>query len=316
MRTFLLTLTAAFLGGGISVVVKVGVQDLHPVAFSFLRFIIAALAVLPLALPIVRFRHLMNRGLILAALSNTVNVVFFSFGVQFTSPVLSQILYLLSPIIVCVFEAAWLNERPSRLQVCGILLGTVGAVLGIFWRAKTGLSSEPLGIMLVLLAVFGYSAYLIFSRTVRSVFTPVEQTFTACIVTAASLLVPWGAIAATSPDGGVPHTLTGGFALLYCGVLGGAGYFLIVQKIIKVSSATAATAVLYVQPFTSAAWAAVLIGEEVSPILLSAAVLSIIGARLAGMRASMPSSSNEDSVRPEECDSRLSSKTPPPTPEV
>ncbi len=292
---FWLILIAAFIGGGLPVAIRIGVEALNALGFSCARFVIAVVGLVPLVLlsgRTLRSQLRLSPVLLGAALANCGNVIFFAFGVARTSPVLSQILYLLSPPLICLVEWLFMHEHIRRIQVYGIVLATLGAGLSIYARLSGHLAGEPLGILLVALAVLSYSGYPLLSRHARERYDPLLQTFTMSCITAvvlAAVATLTGQTTISSARALVEGSSTVALwrflaAAAYAGILGGAVYYLCIQRIVRMASAFSASTVLYLQPATAVFWAWLVDGTLPSPLLVGGGVVSIFGAWMTSRR--------------------------------
>lgn len=283
--TFLLAVTAALLGGAMPVVVKLGVTELPPGLFTCLRFCIAALVILPFvnlqSFRQSKFRSLPN--LVLVVLGNAANVILFAFAIPYVSPTLSQLLYFLGPLIVCLGSALFLKEPPSLRNLGGVALGFMGAGIAISEGIRFGSSKG--GILLVLVAVISHASFVLFSRSLRAVYSPSEQTVVMAIVCAvASGGLSFGFEAPLKAHISATSLLT----LLYVGIIGGAAYYFIQQRIITQTSALAAASIIYVQPIATYGWSFLVFRENLSFLTVLGGVVAVFGAYLASQRAVKP----------------------------
>lgn len=97
----------------------------------------------------------------------------YGYGIGQTSPIDAAIMLTLSPIIVLVLSAFIFKEKITGFKAVGILLALGGALLIILLQGHRGRDSEMLGNILVFMAAFIYSIYLIFTRDVSRKYNPV-----------------------------------------------------------------------------------------------------------------------------------------------
>lgn len=132
-------------------------------------------------------------------------------SLRYTSVAASVTLVNLQPVMIAIFSAKWLGERPSRQQWFGIVLAVVGAVVvgladvpgGIrnIWPALTGggetsASRALLGDLLALLGGVTAAAYYLIGRRVRQVldlWPYVGLVYSACFVALLLLVATTGA---------------------------------------------------------------------------------------------------------------------------
>ncbi len=116
-------LIANFIGGALSpVFVKFGVSEIPPLTFTLLRFSLAILFTLPLYLK--QKSHTVSRQnikfLLFGSTFFSLNLSLFSIGLQYTTVIMSQILYTLVPVIVGVMAHFILRENLTRNKNIGL----------------------------------------------------------------------------------------------------------------------------------------------------------------------------------------------------
>lgn len=90
------------------------------------------------------------------------NMLTFFKGLSYTSPILSAVLMVTSPILVLIFSAIIVKEKLQLQKIIGIVLGLSGATIIILYGKK--LASMPhamLGNFLVFINAVSYAFYLI-----------------------------------------------------------------------------------------------------------------------------------------------------------
>ncbi len=186
------------------------VSDAHPIAIAAWRL---AFSLIPIAL--IGWRsgsfgayRTLDRRLMLASLSAGVLLAlhFWSWNasLRYTSVAASVTLVNLQPVIIALFSARFLGERPSRRQWTGILLAMAGAI-GVAWvdaptgTGSTGLRADGnalLGDALAVVGAFTAAGYYLLGRSVRQVLDTwgyVLLAYGAALVTLLLLAVPAGA---------------------------------------------------------------------------------------------------------------------------
>ena len=93
-------LLANFLGGAINpTFVKLGVNEIPPLTFTALRFIIASILFFPIYL-MTKPKHITRadfKALSMYSIFFVLNVGFFSYGIKYTTAIMSQFLYSAVP---------------------------------------------------------------------------------------------------------------------------------------------------------------------------------------------------------------------------
>ncbi len=152
-------------------------------------------------------------------------------GSQFITSGLVSVLFGLAPLITSLLAAVWLKERAlAPAKLAGMLLGLAG--LGVVFLAETGIGGPDAryGMAALLLAVFIYSASLVWVKKIGDHSPPLA-------ITAGTLAVsmPLFALVWLLVDGRVPSAMPiqAGAAIVYLGVFGSVLGFALYYYIIK-----------------------------------------------------------------------------------
>src|SRR3989344_3021414 len=102
----------AILGGATSTITKIGLVEIPPLSFIFLRFFIASLLISPFV-----FRNGKNfkyfSGIIPLSLLATFNIILFIFGIKLTTATIGQLLYAATPFLTSAILYSFYKERLS-----------------------------------------------------------------------------------------------------------------------------------------------------------------------------------------------------------
>lgn len=131
-----IALFVVFLWATSWVLIKIGLEEIPPLTFAGLRYMLAFILLLPFAvlaqrkpssLPIKRrvLGQLLVLGLLLYAL--TQGAVFVALA--YLPAVTVNLLWSFSTVTVALFGIVWLAEHPTRFQWLGVGLATFGAVI-------------------------------------------------------------------------------------------------------------------------------------------------------------------------------------------
>lgn len=267
------------LGGGIAPLAKIALSEVTPELFTFLRFFLASLILLPL---LFKEKVIWNKDilkLIGLSLLPTANVILFAYGVRLTTANVSQALYVVTPVLVFLLSYIFLKEKVSFLKLLGIAIGLAGAFIVIVLPIIEAsiFSGNLTGNLLILTAVFTFSAYTILSKRFQKKFTPIQLTIGFCVTTAISMII----ISLPSLPYQISQisnlTQQGILSILYISIFGTAILYVLYQYAIKHSSATLASTVLYLQPLSTITWSYFVLGERLTLGFIAGGILSIIG---------------------------------------
>jgi drug/metabolite transporter (DMT)-like permease len=143
--------------------IKLGLEFLTPFGVAFGRCALGALALLIYlkikGLSLVRDRKMIGHLWVVALLLNVIPGIFFAWAETEVTSILAGIINAVTPLMTLIaIMLVSRNEKPTRPQVVGLLLGFLGVltVLGA-WQ---GLGDNPLWAILILLAAvtcYGFS---------------------------------------------------------------------------------------------------------------------------------------------------------------
>ena len=159
-RSWILLCALAAIWGGSYLLIKLSLDDLSPAMVVFVRTLLAALVLMPVAVRMGALRGLRERVgpvFALAAVQVAGPFLLISFGEERISSSLAGILVASAPIFTA-FLAIWIdqNERSHGLALAGIGLGIAGVALLLGGDAGGALTALAGGLMVVL-ASLGYA---------------------------------------------------------------------------------------------------------------------------------------------------------------
>lgn len=263
---------------------KILLTSFDPFTAAFLRFFLASLILFPFFLKERRNNTAPILPLIPIALLSTGNILFFYWGLRTTTASTSAVLYTTVPLIVAIAAPKLIGETVTRVKLAGIGLGFVGAlfiaILPSFERGQH-LSGDLVGNMFVLLAVLCWSGYTIASRTILSTkrTTPMMMTivsiFVSTIIFGALALPQW------KPTYSGAFTGVNIIIIIQLGIFVTVFTYLILQWIIKHSSATTASLNQYLQPIFGILFNAIFLGERLTIGFLIGSIIAFAGVLLA-----------------------------------
>jgi drug/metabolite transporter (DMT)-like permease len=276
-------LIASFIGAALSpIFVKLGVREIPPITFTALRFLIAAAIFLPIFLRQKDLRLQKKDILILTSQSLFFffNVLLFSFAIQYTTVIMSQILYACVPIFVGFLAYVILKERLSKNKIIGGGVALLGISLLLFQSLSTQETitfGSPWGNLLGLGAVISWSIYMVLSKKLTHTYSPVTTSFFSFLTSAILLflLVPMELFFHPLVLSNI--TSVGIISLLGAGIISSAIMFFLIQVGIKRTTALTASLFQYTAPFFAAVTAIPILGEQPTPFLIVGGMLILGG---------------------------------------
>lgn len=272
-----------FYNGANFVAFKIGGDAIHPLLLATLRFAIAAVVILPLALLRLRahpfrVRECINAaglGVVMLVGSQTTAIL----GTHMLPAGVASVFGSAAPLFLALFAWVALREPIGWRQTCGIGLGFVGLVLMAWFTSGAG-GFKPLGAALTLFASACWAGGSLWARRLRLPADPVVA-LTAQLTAAAAVLVI--AAASTGERGltDLTHLPTAAYWALAFLVVGstlvGYAVFLAVNADV---SPTIANTFNYAAPVVALLLSAALLGEHLSFAKLFAAGVALSGVAL------------------------------------
>lgn len=279
-------LMLAALWGASFLFMRLGAGDFGAVPLSALRVAFASLALLPLALrdsqPSAWRTHLPALALV-GLVNSAIPFVAYGFALQWITGGLAAIFNASTPLWGALIAWLWLNDRPGPSRLAGLALGFAGVVWLLADKAAlrgagdtAGTSWAAWAALACVLATIGYGIGANATQRFLKGVPPMAVAAGSQIAATAWLLVPaWWLWPATSPS------WRAWLAVLALGVLcTGLAYGLYFRLIAQIGPARAMT-VTYLIPLFAMGWGGVFLGEEVSPVMLAAGGVILLGTALA-----------------------------------
>lgn len=274
---------AVLIGGAQAPFIKIALKQTSPEVFTFLRFFISTLVLLPFFLAAkIKFNRDLPK-LILVTLFSTANILLFAYGLKLTTASIGQSIYIFVPIMVTFLSYFLLKEKINSKKLSGILIGFIGAIIIILlplFEKNTPFSGNLLGNLLVFIGALFFSFFTVLSKKLHVKFSPMQVTMTFSLTTAFAMLIL--IFSQVSDLGSEIKNFSSEtfFAIFYVGVLGTAISYIFYQYAIKHGSPTIASTILYLQPATTILVAAILLGERITLGFVIGAILAVIGTSL------------------------------------
>lgn len=282
-KALISVILAAVFGGGIAVFGKIGLKQIPPFSFTFFRFFIASICMLPFVLKEKQKIDKNIFNIVLLSLLAVANVTFFAFGIRLTTATVSQMLYAIVPVIAAIFSYFLLKEKINSKKIIGIFFGLVGVLILIFLPIlgkSSSFTGSFLGNMIVLLAVFCFTFYTVLSKRFHKYYSPLTLTFIFSLTTTVVLSFFFIRDYFVNPNWLYHLSLFSIFSTFYVGVFGGAVYYLLYQYAIKHGSPIIASMTMYLQPTATFLWAFFLLSERLTLGIIIGGLLAIGGAWL------------------------------------
>ena len=281
---YIALLMAHLIWGGNFVVAKVTLQEFPMHTLAFLRFAIASLLLAPFFLAEtkkvkIRKEHL-PKLIAIGIFIITFNITFFFGGIQRTTATNASILTLIIPMLSVILGWIYLKEKVYTINLLGISLGFVGAliIIGLPQILLGEFSPQTLlGNLLMILASVSWVIGAVISRQMLKIYPSLIVTAIAFLVGVVTFFPP--AIREYLIDPGWPDRITmlGLLGLAYMTALSSISAYFLFEWALSKTSLISADLFQYIEPFIAAALAVTLLGERISFSFVIGAALITLG---------------------------------------
>jgi drug/metabolite transporter (DMT)-like permease len=161
-------LLVTFLWSTSYLLIEIGLEEINPLTFAAYRYTIAsAVLILPLFYWYRTHEIKLELKHILVFLVLGFTGYYMAQGLQFLGlyylqPVTVTFILNLTPVFVLILSALFLKEKPSYIQLMGIVLTLCGIL--VFFYDSLLVGEEVIGILVTLISGIGWAAYMIVSR--------------------------------------------------------------------------------------------------------------------------------------------------------
>ncbi len=213
--------------------VKNGLSYASPLIFMAMRYLIAGLLLLAFSR-----RLILTKSLLVLTLLTTTSTAFWGYGLLYVSPSESAVLSYSMPLFSLPIAFLLVSEKPSRMEIAGIIVGFAGVVLyGI--PLLSGFTF--VGMILTLINAVFWASFTVFFRKIKDQ-DPVAVNATQFILGSVVLF-------ALSPLAFRLHFSTAFMIdLLWMATLGGALQFFLWNSMIRISRVNRITVLAFSVP--------------------------------------------------------------------
>lgn len=246
--------------------ISLALRGLSPTQVAFGRVLGGAVVLFGTLIVVRRRPHLTARDLgsiaLVAVGMSVVPFILIPMAQEHITSILASLLNASTPLWTAAFVALLIpHERATRVQVAGLLLGTVGiAVLLGAWNIH---ELPLLGAVLMLGATASYG---ISSTLSRMLLVRVHEGPTSLsavqIGMSAIMLLPFALIAPSPAPGALSWSSEVLWGILALGVMGTSFTYVLFWKVVKLAGATTAASVTYVVPIVATILGVLVLHEE------------------------------------------------------
>jgi drug/metabolite transporter (DMT)-like permease len=270
--------------GSTFVVTKAAAQDIPPLTLAALRFLVAAMVLIPIALSrggLARLPKPVPWGaLSLMALSGiAIFAVTFTYALVHGSASQGALIYALVPACVALAAVLYLAEKVSRHRIAGIVLSIMGVVLVTMTGERSAEAPHPvLGALWMLGAVIAWATYTVFAKRLA------QADFVVTIATISTLgalmLVPLSAIELSVTPWSNPSA-SAWVGVLFLGIAASALAYIVYGFALRELDASLVGVYTNLDPIVGVATAVLLLGEELYAGQIAGGLVAFLGMWLA-----------------------------------
>ncbi len=277
---------ASILWATAGIVAKNLLHYFDPFIITLFRSALGSLCILPFFFK--QKRYPMNKILVEVipiTLLSSVNFAFYYIGMQFTTVNASAVMYAATPLMVMIISALTIHEHISTKKIIGIIIGFVGVisiiVLPSLGKGDIGFGT-PKGNLLLLIAVLGWSSYIVGSRYLTNVkkYSPIFVTSVSLFITAIVLSFVNLFVTHHSQMNSLIHPYVI-LNLLYLGFFVTFVTYVLFQWAVQHLSSTTASLTNYLQPIFAFYFSWIFLGERITTTFLLGSLLVLLGVFIA-----------------------------------
>ena len=259
---------------------EVALRHTGPLTLTGLRFVIAAVLLGPVGLPVLRrlTRSQLLRLSAVAAAGLWGQMVLIYLGINHANSAIAAIIVGLEPVLIAVWAALLLGENFGRRTAAGLAVGLCGSLLVVGLGSPDGASL--LGLVFLLGTGLTFSWFTVSSKAFLQLCGPVELTAAISVLGAAFGLVPM--LAEIAFGSGIDNPTVGTWLMvLYLGAANSVLAYTLWNRALRGLPAAAVGASLYAQPLLGAGLSWILLRDPLPATFLPGAVLVLAGVYIA-----------------------------------
>jgi drug/metabolite transporter (DMT)-like permease len=276
------------LGGVAPLFMKVALNEFNSFQIIFIRFGIACILILPLLIGSVKKSNCKKLLQVLpASILFSGNIFFMVIGIQYTTSIVSQLFYLLTPVFVSLIGYSFFREKISTRRILSMGVCFFGSTFLILRSIGSSDLISSIGTskgnLIILCAVTCWSLYVIYTKRIS---TRVEPSFflvvnflTAFIIGGMALILTHTSLLETLIKFTTSSAPTMA-SLITLGVINSVLFFFLYQWSLKYVSAFIVASTTYLSPLSAAVFAIPFFGEKLSITLIISAASIFLGSYL------------------------------------
>ena len=261
-------------------------ESLGPFTVTGFRFLLAAAALAPLALPVLRSleRRALLHLLAISTFGLWLQMVLIYYGIDAANGAIAAIIVGLEPVLIALWAALLLGERFGGRRAAGLAVGLCGSLLVAGIGASGG--AKPESILLLLGTGLAFSWFTVSSKPFLARHRPLELTAAISVLGAAVAVLPMGAELALGNGLRDPDPLTWA-AVLYLGIGNSVVAYALWNRALLGLPAAVVGGSLYAQPVLGAGLSWLAFHDPLPVTFLPGTALVLLGVWIASGRGSL-----------------------------
>ncbi len=267
--------------------IKIAVQEIGPILLVALRLLFGILALLVVAAynrpqwP--RRRRVWINLALLGLINNALPYALISWGEQYIDSGVAAVLNSTTPLFTMIVAHLFLtDDRMTRQRVLSLLLGFAGVVMLFSRDLFSGPRGSLLGQMAVLLASLSYAFASVFARRTTKELSLVIR---ALVPLLGADLLMWTLVPVFESPVTLPQLPLTWFSIVWLGVLGVAGAFLLYFYLLHSVGPTRTVLVTYIFPLVGVGLGVIFLNERLDWQLLAGTMLIIASVVMVNTRS-------------------------------
>lgn len=279
-NTSLIFIASALIGGTTAGLVKFASFEFTPGLLVLLRTLLASLILAPFLYKKAKVKKEHLKLIFLTSTLFATNVIFFVYGIQRTSIIMGQLIYIPMALVVVLLSAIFLHDKISGKQVAGIVATITGMSVLFFGSVLTKdvLSfGTPFGNLLIIIAFLSWATYMVTTKKLTEYYSPLVITFYNLIITTGLSLIFLPISLRIQPVELSRIRIEGIVGLLALSIFSTIIFFYFNQVIIKRASPFVASLIFYSTALTATLVGVIFFQEKITTLLIVGALFIILG---------------------------------------
>lgn len=283
--SLLIFLATSLIGGTGAPLIKFTLNYFPTISFVASRALLSSLILLPFIYhELAKIKPKQAKYLILSSVFFAGNWLFFAMGIQRTSVIMGQLIYLPTAPVVAIIAYLALREKLTKEQLLGLTTTIIGLAILTYGSIKSQdvLSfGTPIGNFLIVCGLLSWSLYTVTSRKISAIYKPQVIIFFNFIITTliTLLLFPFNLANEITEISKISAVAVLGLAGVV--ILSSILFSFLYQWLIKNTSAFISSLTLYPISLIAGLAGVVFFNEKLTPSFVSGAILVMIGVFIA-----------------------------------